>query len=647
MGSVRGGVRTNEFGAFFDSITAGDRAIYAPIMDAVLSLLGNGSPGVVSGLLDELEISPVAPPASSILIAAGAALLGGSGAHVFALTEELTLPIPAAAPGNSRIDRIGVRLDGRTSPDEREITIARIAGVEAASNPSVPPIPDAQNDLRYFFDLAHVTVSGVDSIVASAISDERTYRGTLALSDDAPEDVSAAAATAGTGADASRDTHGHQAETGDAVDVGTANDPGSGSALALANHEHNVPTGLRGISADSPAFTGTPTTPDPPAAANTQQLANARWVRARIADLIASAPGALDTLNELAAALGDDPNFATTIAASIALKASLDSPTFTGTPTAPTASSNANTQQLANARWVRSRITDLIGGAPGALNTLNELAAAIDDDPNFASTIAASIAAIPQPVLSGSRAPTVSDGVDGNLWVRSDAPAAWVRAAGAWQRLFIALAGTLLGSWPLDSANVSPIGLAYDGTDLYVGDNNTDRVYRYSLAGTLLGSWPLDSANDNPIGLASDGTDLYVGDNNTDRVYRYSLAGTLLGSWPLDSANDRSRGLASDGTDLYVGDTTTDRVYRYSLVGTLLGSWPLDSANGNPSGLAYDGTDLYVGDASDRVYRYSLAGTLLGLWPLDSANGNPSGLAYDGTDLYVGDLNKRVFRYAI
>lgn len=50
-----------------------------------------------------------------------------------------------------------------------------------------------------------------------------------------------------------------------------------------------------------------------------------------ITNLIDSAPAALDTLNELAAALNDDSNFASTITNSIALKAPLNSPTFTGT----------------------------------------------------------------------------------------------------------------------------------------------------------------------------------------------------------------------------------------------------------------------------------------------------------------------------
>lgn len=64
---------------------------------------------------------------------------------------------------------------------------------------------------------------------------------------------------------------------------------------------------------DSPAFTGTPTTPTPPDDASGLETANAAFVRKLIAALVGSSPEALDTLNELAAALGNDPNFATTM----------------------------------------------------------------------------------------------------------------------------------------------------------------------------------------------------------------------------------------------------------------------------------------------------------------------------------------------
>ena len=58
-----------------------------------------------------------------------------------------------------------------------------------------------------------------------------------------------------------------------------------------------------------------------------------------IASITDSAPATLDTLNELAAALGDDANFATTVTNSLALKAPLAGPTFTGTVTLPSTTS--------------------------------------------------------------------------------------------------------------------------------------------------------------------------------------------------------------------------------------------------------------------------------------------------------------------
>ena len=71
---------------------------------------------------------------------------------------------------------------------------------------------------------------------------------------------------------------------------------------------------------DSPAFIGTPTTPTPPDDATGLEMANAAFVRKLLAALVDSSPEALDTLNELAAALGNDPNFATTIMNALAGK---------------------------------------------------------------------------------------------------------------------------------------------------------------------------------------------------------------------------------------------------------------------------------------------------------------------------------------
>jgi phage-related tail fiber protein len=103
----------------------------------------------------------------------------------------------------------------------------------------------------------------------------------------------------------------------------------------------------------SPAFSGVPTAPTPAAGTNTAQLANTAFVQAAIAALIASAPGALDTLNELAAALGNDPNFATTVTNALALKAPLANPVFSGNPTAPTPAQLDNSKSLATTDFVK------------------------------------------------------------------------------------------------------------------------------------------------------------------------------------------------------------------------------------------------------------------------------------------------------
>ena len=74
----------------------------------------------------------------------------------------------------------------------------------------------------------------------------------------------------------------------------------------------------------SPTFTGTPKAPTPAAGNNSTQIANTAFVQAAIAALVASSPAALDTLNELATALGNDPNFATTVMNALSGKQPLD-----------------------------------------------------------------------------------------------------------------------------------------------------------------------------------------------------------------------------------------------------------------------------------------------------------------------------------
>jgi len=116
-----------------------------------------------------------------------------------------------------------------------------------------------------------------------------------------------------------------------------------------------------------------------------------------IANLIASAPGTLDTLNELAAALGDDPNFATTVTNSIATKVSKSGDTMTGLLTlsgAPTAANHAATKAYVDSvasgvtggavasadKWTTARTITLAGDTSGSVS--------IDGSSNVTLTVA-------------------------------------------------------------------------------------------------------------------------------------------------------------------------------------------------------------------------------------------------------------------
>ncbi len=101
-----------------------------------------------------------------------------------------------------------------------------------------------------------------------------------------------------------------------------------------------------------------------------------------IANVVGLSPEDLDTLQELATAVGNDPDFVTTITAAI------------GTSEANVmayANSVATTAQSAAQGYTDNAIADLVASSPAALDTLNELAAALGDDPNFATTVSTSI----------------------------------------------------------------------------------------------------------------------------------------------------------------------------------------------------------------------------------------------------------------
>mgnify|MGYP001165121284 CR=1 FL=1 len=110
-------------------------------------------------------------------------------------------------------------------------------------------------------------------------------------------------------------------------------------------------------------LTGTPTAPTAAAGTNTTQIANTAFVKTAIDNLVAAAPSTLDTLNEIAAAINDDPNFITSITDLINLRSPIASPTFTGTVTVPEPAAASNNQTVATTAFVKSTAPPLNNAA--------------------------------------------------------------------------------------------------------------------------------------------------------------------------------------------------------------------------------------------------------------------------------------------
>lgn len=181
----------------------------------------------------------------------------------------------------------------------------------------------------------------------------------------------------------------------------------TGTTVALGNHGHAISdtSGLQtalDLKAPlaSPALTGTPTAPTAAAATNTTQIATTAFVRTEVTNLVDAAPTTLDTLNELAAALGDDPNFATTVTTALGTKAPSANPTFTGTVTLPSTTSigSVDSTELGYLNGVTSAIqtqlnakVDEVASTDNAIVRFNgtggsvqDSGATVDDDGNIA-----------------------------------------------------------------------------------------------------------------------------------------------------------------------------------------------------------------------------------------------------------------------
>ncbi len=203
--------------------------------------------------------------------------------------------------------------------------------------------------------------------------------------------------------------------------------------------------------------------------------------------------------------------------------------------------------------------------------------------------------------------------------------------------------------------------------DLYVADQFSHLVQRFSPRGRFLGQWGSYGAGPGQLGavdgLAVDAAgEVYVLDSSHDRIERFSSAGHLLGEWGspgralgqfdfgAGEGPDKppGGGIAVGGRYAYVADSANNRIVRFDLDGShpvllaAAGSAPGEVSS--PRGLTVVGGALYVADEGNhRVQALSLSGRPLhaegtfGKGPGQFVN--PFGVAVHGTRVYVVDDN--------
>jgi hypothetical protein len=348
--------------------------------------------------------------------------------------------------------------------------------------------------------------------------------------------------------------------------------------------------------------------------------------------------------------------------------APLASPTFTGTPAAPTATVGTDTTQVATTAFVL---------ANGSSSSVAALTPAATVDISLASADYFTITLDQNTTFTMSN---VDAGVDTfNLAITGFA----VSATG----YNIAGASYDSVSFSVASQDASPQGIAFNtnGTKMYMVGYGTDSVYQYTLStGYDLSTASYDSVSFSvsqdtlPLSIAfsADGTKMFMV-GGADTVYQYTLStGFDLStasydsvSFSVTSQDTFPTGIAFNtaGTKMYIMGSN-DSVFQYTLsTGFDLSTASYDSVSFSvasqdtgATGIAFntDGTKMFiVGGENDSVYQYTLStGYDLSTASYDSVSFSvtgqsiyPNGLAFNtsGTKMYmVGDENESVYQYS-
>ncbi len=210
--------------------------------------------------------------------------------------------------------------------------------------------------------------------------------------------------------------------------------------------------------------------------------------------------------------------------------------------------------------------------------------------------------------------------------------------------------GASVENYALAGGNTAPRGAVSTaaGAKVWVVDANKS-VYAYDTSGALQGSWAAGGLQSTAQleGIATNGTDVWLVDNKTDKVYRYANAASLTNGSPvatssfsLNSSNTSPKDIVTDGSYLWVvNDSSTDKVFKYTIGGTYVGSWTISTSGASsPTGITLDPSNpsaIWIVDSrTAKVYQYDNAVGLTSgsksansSWALAAGNTNPQGIA--------------------
>ncbi len=179
------------------------------------------------------------------------------------------------------------------------------------------------------------------------------------------------------------------------------------------------------------------------------------------------------------------------------------------------------------------------------------------------------------------------------------------------------------------TAGTAPRGVAYDGSNIWVANTNSNNVMKFdATTGALLGTY---SAGGNPVALVSDGANIWVANLGTSNVTELkAIDGTLVGTYGV---GNNPYGIAFDGTNIWVTNSGNTVTKLLASNGSVVGAY---SVGANPIGVAFDGTNIWVannGGDSITLLRAS-DGTVLQTYSLASGS-SPYALTFDGTNIWI------------